>query len=110
MLRCLGKFVRGRSRQSALFIMVFSQMRGRLDQNDFKCRPHMSVQEVAASGRAVGSADHHVHVDLRFTVLERHIANERKDLDLFTHRDFLVLLRFPVEVAECHLAELRRSR
>jgi hypothetical protein len=60
---------------------------------------------MAAVRRTIGFADHHVRMNLRRAAFEGDIANERKDLYLFTDRDLRVFLLVAIEKAQRDLGK-----
>ena len=56
-------------------------------------------------GRAVGTAKHHVRVDLRLPFVKGDIADECEHFDLFLNWDLAVLLLFDLEEPQQRTAE-----
>ncbi len=82
------------------------QVAGRLGEDDFEGRAHFRRQQVAAARGAVALAVHHVRVDfLAVSTLDRDVAEQGKHLGLLAHRNALVVLFLPVEIAERGFAE-----
>src|SRR5688500_18025382 len=92
-------------RKARLLVELPPQMRGCLGENDLQRRPDMRLQEVPAVRRAVSAPDDHMGVDLRLTILQRHVADKRERLDLLVQRDAAVVLALPVEEAQRDVAE-----
>lgn len=70
-------------------------MGGGLCEDDLQCRPDMRLQEMAAMGRAVALAEHHVRMKLRLAVLQRDVAGQIENLDLLIDGDLLIILIGP---------------
>src|SRR5215813_4472582 len=60
---------------------------------------------MATARLSVRPAHDDVRVDLGLAAIQRHVADEREHLDLLAQRNFLVVARRSVEIAERHLAE-----
>src|SRR3954469_7280533 len=92
-------------RQARSRVVLAYQHGGRFDEHDLEPRSHFRLQQVAAVRAAVALAEHHVGMDLRPFVADRHVADEREHLDLLADRNAQVLLLLPVEIADHHLAK-----
>src|SRR5215211_5864036 len=80
-------------------------MIGRLGQHDLQRRPHVSLQEVPAPGRAVAPAEYHVGVQLRLAFVESDVPDHGEHFCLLLDRYLLVHFPLYVEVPERHVGE-----
>jgi hypothetical protein len=66
--------------------------------NQFAGGTHASLKQMTTVRDTVGAPHHHVRVDLRLSVLEGDVANERKQVQLLNENaGWIALFRFPVE-------------
>src|SRR5438477_994618 len=77
-----------------------------LSQNQFACRSHVSLKEVPTMGGSVRASYYQVRMHLRLSVLERGVANERKQFHLFVENaGWIVLFRLPIEPTQFRVRE-----
>lgn len=95
-------------RELALRIVDATEMRRRLDEDDFHGRPHMGLEQVPAMRRRIAFSDHDMSVHLRLTVVDRDGSGKRQYFDLLADRN--TICAGGGRVARCALAALCRSR
>src|SRR5262245_15604467 len=91
--------------EAGFFVAFSPEMPGRLSQNQLQGGPDGCGQNMTAMRASVRLAYDHVSVNLRSTVFERDVANQRKNFHLFANGDFLIFLFLPVKIAERNLVK-----
>ena len=69
-----------------------------LSDDDFECRPDVSLDQMAAVSRRISLPEHDVSMNFRSIPLDDDVANQRQHFDLFVDVDMAVLLGRPIKV------------
>src|SRR5581483_10794907 len=89
--------------ESRFGIDVFLERRGALGQHHLARGADVRLKEVPAMGRAVLLADDRMRMNDGLSVLQRHVPNERQELQLLIQRDrWFIRLRVPTKPAQTH--------
>jgi hypothetical protein len=63
----------------------------------------MCIHQMTSVRRSISPADDHVGMNLRRTILQRHISGKHQNFDLLVEWELPVLLRLPVEAFKVFL-------
>src|SRR3954468_14693218 len=77
-----------------------AQMSWSLSDDDFECRPDVSLDQMAAVSRRISLPEHDVSVDRRAILFDDDVADQGQHFDLLVDGDVAVLLCRPIKVCD----------
>src|SRR5947207_10745893 len=80
-------------------------MAGRFREYHLQRRTHLRREQVPAARASIAHADHDMRMDLGLASLKGDVAKQGQHLDLLVDGHALVILAFPVEIAQDGFAE-----